>query len=292
MADFDQLKRDILERLAAQRANNMSTGIGQQFDFDVMQHEMQTAMDKMPTGWYRAVASEAELKPTADEQGVGLEVKWKIIDGPFKDRVVKKWYNVRNASAKAVEIAQKEIATFCGCMGIWRKLQNTAEFLNQPIQIKLKDKSDSDYNDVSGYKTAEGQDPVKPGAGAVAFAAPAPAAPVYAMPAAPAAPPAPAPVDPSASWQRTPDGAWKLNPATNAWEANTAPAPPPPAAPVAPPAPAYAAPAAYAPPQQPGAPPTQYAPLAAAPPAAPVAMPPAVWTPGAAGAPAAPVWKP
>lgn len=294
MLDFDRLKRDVLERLAAQRDNNMSTAtIGQQFDFDPMQHDLQTALDKMPTGWYKAIASEAALKPTKDERGVKLEVKWKIIDGPYKDRTVIFNYNMRNDSAQAVEISQKQVATFCGCMGIWRKLSNTAEILNIPIQVKLKDKSDSDYNDVAGYKTVDGNDAVKPGAGAM-FAVPT-QAPGQVPYAAPAAPPAAPPIDPTASWQRSPDNAWKLNPATNAWEANTAPAPAPPpapAAPPAPPAPAYAAAPAYAPPQQPGAPPAQYPAQAPAPPAAPVAGPPAVWTPGQAGAPAAPVWKP
>lgn len=54
-------------------------------------------------------------------------------------------------------------------------------------------------------------------------------------PPAAAAPPPPPPADPSASWQRSPDGQYKLNPTTNQWEPNTAPAAPPPA-PAAPPA--------------------------------------------------------
>lgn len=257
--------------------------MGQDFIFSPMAHEMQSALEKMPTAWYRAIAKEAELKPVKDNGGVGLEVTWKIIDGPHKDRVVKKWYNVRLTNGDTT-VSEKEIATFSGCMGLWNGISNTDQILNIPIQIRLTDKKDSpDYNDVKGYKTIDGNDPVKPGAGAQVM--PMPGQPPMAQVAAPPPPAAPAASD---SWQRSPDNAWMLNPATNAWEANVPPAPPPPAAPPAPPAappppgagaPPYQPAAAYPPPQQPGAPP------------APGAPAPGVWQPGQA-TPAPAVWKP
>jgi hypothetical protein len=265
--------------------------MGQTFEFNPMQFDVQTALDKMPIGWYKAVASKAELKETEAKDGIGLEVTWKVIDGPFKERVVKKWYNVRNPSALAVAIAQKEITSFCGSMGIWNSIQNTDQILNQPLQIKLTDKKDSDYNDVKGYKTINGDDPVKPGAGATSMASVP-----YAQVAAPATPAAPA-VDPMQTalqqgWQQHPGFAGHLYKGSEVKTDDevramyAAPPAPPVAAPPVPPP--VAAPPAYTPPQQPGAAPA-YPPVAPAAPATPAAPgAPVTWQ---AGPPAEP-WKP
>jgi hypothetical protein len=274
--------------------------MGQEFGFNPMQYDPQAALDVMPAGWYKAVVSATDLRQNADKTGIILELSWKIVDGPFAGRVVKKTYNRTNPSQQAVDISNRELTSIAGCMNLWNGVQNTDQLCNIPMQIKLTTKKDSDYNDVKGYKDINGNDPVKPGAGAAPMSTGAPyAAPAMPPPAAPAyqtPPPGavqPLPPDLTAHWQRSPDGAWKLNPATNAWEPNSAPQPP------APPAP----PAAPAAPETISAvrslslignswPRTQLiAPQAPAPPAgAPPAAPPA-WTPGAT-APQPPVWKP
>jgi putative serine protease PepD len=165
------------------------------------------------------------------------------------------------------------------------------------LQILLTEPKDSDYNEVKGYRSINGEEADKIGQGAPVghqqqppqgFGQPAPIQttpypqqPPYQQPAPPAAP----------AEQLSPDGAWKL--VNGAWVPNT---PPPPAAPPA--APAWAAPASPAPPafnpQQPqngsyGAQPaagngtTQNA--TAAPPTAPA------WQPNGQQ-PAAPAWAP
>lgn len=131
----------------------------------------------------------------------------------------------------------------------------------------------------------------QPAYGAPSQAAPPPslpqsyaAAPSAAPPPPPPAPPPPA-ADPQAGWQRSPDGAWALNPATNAWEPVRAAAPPPPPNPTPPvsaPTPGYPAstptPNAPAPSSYPGSgnapyPSSGYGAPPAPPPGNPVAAP-------------------
>ena len=251
--------------------------MGQAFNFNPMQYDVQTALEPLPTGWYSVIIAKAEVAETQAKDGFVLKTDFKVIDGPYKDRIVKRSFNLQNPSAQAVEIGQKQITTMCGCMNVWTGIQNTDQICNIPFQVRFV--VNGEYNDAKGFKTINGDDPVKPGTAAAAVATPGP---VVAQPAsAPPPPPAPAAPAPavSDSWQRTPDGAWMLDPSSNSWVPNippAAPAPPQQAAP--PPPPVYNPPPAYAPPAQPGA-----APAAAA------AQPP-TWTPNQMAQP--PVWRP
>lgn len=266
--------------------------VGQSIDFNPVQYDLQTAMEKMPAGWYKAVINAAAIEETAAKNGIYLKLEFKIIDGPFNGRKVYNNFNLKNPNQQTVEIAMKQLATLCGCINKWNRISNTDELLNIPLQIKLSDKGDSEYNDVKGYRDINGNDPVKPGAGAQPMAAPVGGPPVaqlatpppMPMPPAPLPPPPQPPPPPAAAfppegWQQHPQSAThyykgqdvKTEAELRAMFATPTPAavPPPPM-----PAPSFAAPPAYAPPQMPGAPP---------------AAPAAAWTPGGAPPPA---WVP
>jgi hypothetical protein len=172
-------------------------------------------------------------------------------------------------------------------MNLWQGTQNTDQMLGIPLQIRLTEKKESDYNDIKGYKTIDGNDPVKPGTGAAMTIAAA-GTPVMATLAVPAV--GAAGVDPFIRAQA--DG-WAQHPqsAAHAYKGQDVKTldevramyatPPAPAVPAAPPVPPYTPAASFAPPQQPGA-----APGVAGAGGAPV------WSPGAPGAPTPPVWKP
>lgn len=252
--------------------------MGQNLGIDLNNVALATQMEALPSGWYPAKMIEVEIVETTAKDGFRLACKFEITDGPGKGRKQPCGFNVANPSAEAVRISLEQLKTMRYCMGLYTPPGDIDEMLNKPLQIRLVKQKDSDYNEVKGFKTIDGQDADKVGNNlppmshvpAAGFAQPP--APPYAMP------------DPSAGWQRSPDGAWKLNPATNAWEPNTAPAPPPP-----PPA-VIAAPPAWAPQGAPVAAPT--APPPYAPPAAPGTQqtaPPA-WTPQSG--PSAPAWTP
>jgi hypothetical protein len=248
------------------------------FGFNPQQHKLSAAMEQMAAGWYPAVIESSDIVPTSAKNGFRLVLTFLIIDGPGKGRKVTKGYNIDNPSAQSVEIAMSEIATICACIGRYQPIQQTEELHHQPLQIRLTCPKDSDFNDVKGYRTINGDDPAKGGTTPVAQVAqqgyaqqpPQQAAaypqhtPVYQHPQPPQTPMQSAPGTPPApAWQQPQQGTPAQPPA---W---TPPAPPSPPAPPAPPNPTPA----YGQPQQPPQ----------TPPQAPA------WTPGALP-PAPPAW--
>lgn len=228
-----------------------------QLGFNPTQYDYYTGNELVAPGDYPVTVTEDEAKRTADQTGGLLKVTFTVMTGhPSAGRKFFNNFNLWNASQQAQEIAHKQYKTMLAAMGIHQAIQDTNETHGKPLMVTVN--NDGTYNNVKGFKTINGVTPGKEGqAGALLpaaqtagpqFGAPAPGAPVLAFPAPGGAaappppgavggpwggpaggpPPPPPAVDPSASWQRSPDGAWKLNPVSQQWEANTAPAAPPP----------------------------------------------------------------
>ncbi len=238
-------------------------------NFDASNAPQQQTYEAMPAGWYNAVISNSEMKPTKAGDGAYLALTVQVVDGPYKGRTVFHNLNLKNANLVAVDIAYKQLSSICHATGIIQ-CADSQQLHNIPFQVKLKVKpAQGDYeagNELSGFDKVNANAIVSTKAGAPVAGFGAPAKP--AVPAAPAAPVAP----PAAP-------AWQAPAAQQPWQqpapAAPAPAPVAAAAPVAPPAwQAPAAPAA-APVQEapaqfaaPVAPPAPFAPPVAAPVAA------------------------
>lgn len=175
-------------------------------------------LEAVPEGWYPVMLiDEEQLAVTGKPQSWRLALKLQIIDGAFKGRTLLHNLNLGNDNPKAVEIAQKELSAICHCTGVFvlsAATGGTAALKGKPFQVRAV--VSGAYNEIKGFKDAQGNDPGKSGAGQAAHA-PAPAA---GWPAAAA----PAPAAAAAGWPAgTPDAL------------PVAPMPPaPPAVPVAP----------------------------------------------------------
>ena len=64
-----------------------------QFPFNPAQFEYAKAFEKLPAGFYPAVIFESEILATAAGTGFRLVLKYKIIDGPGKDRILQSSHN-------------------------------------------------------------------------------------------------------------------------------------------------------------------------------------------------------
>lgn len=227
------------------------------------QFNYRSNLETLPKGWYPAVIVESEVVPTVKKDGFRLVLKFEIIDGPFKGRKIEKGYNIDNPSAQAVEISMSEIKTVCACVGVFARLDASEQLHGKPLQIHLIQKTDSDYNDIKGYKTINGEEP-----GKATGQAAAPAQAYVQPPTQGFGQPAPqAPQQPAWAQPQQPAPSYPPQPAAPQY----APAPA-----AAPQYPAPQGPPAWAPQaqQQPAAAPSYPAPAAAAPAWSPQAPPP------------------
>jgi len=128
--------------------------------FDSSQHDdMQDGFDPFPAGEYTAMIVESSYETTAKKDGKYIKLKFQILKGEFKGRFVWTNLNVQNPSVTAVEIAQKELATICRCVGKGI-IQDTQVLHGIPMLVKIKIKpAKGDYpagNETCGYKPAKG----------------------------------------------------------------------------------------------------------------------------------------
>ncbi len=117
--------------------------------------------DLVPAGWYSAKITESELMDT--KAGTGQYIKLRLdITGPeHVGRCVWANINIRNPSAKAEEIGQRQLGEIMRAIGR-ASVSDTDELIGGELSIKVairKSKEGDGYgdqNDVRGYKAIDG----------------------------------------------------------------------------------------------------------------------------------------
>lgn len=117
-------------------------------------------LDAMPKGWYIALIESSETKPTSKGDGSYLELKFKIVQGRYQNRVVFARLNLNNPNPIASEIAYKDLSAICHATGIL-SVQDSSQLHNIPMKIRLKiRKGGDDYddnNEISAFKNVNEQ---------------------------------------------------------------------------------------------------------------------------------------
>lgn len=120
----------------------------------------------LPVGWYSAVVTKAEIKPTKDGTGKYINTAFTIVGPEYAGRIVFHMYNLENKNPKAVEIAEQQMANTLLSIGYKEdKLKDlTIEglpgmIINKPVGIRLKVQADTtgqyeDKNVVIAYKSS------------------------------------------------------------------------------------------------------------------------------------------
>ena len=129
------------------------------YNFDASTIEPSNSYDPIPAGWYKAIISNSEMKPTRDGYGEYLSLTLQVIEGQYENRLVFARLNLKNANDKAVDIARKDLAAICRAVGVMSP-QSSEELHDKPLMIKVKIRpAQGEYdasNDVGGYKAVEG----------------------------------------------------------------------------------------------------------------------------------------
>lgn len=145
--------------------------------FNSEEHDDMGTFDALPAGDYSAMISDSNIKPTkaaleenngnadlpiSNYSGLRLNLTFKIMGGEFDGRTVFNGLNVKNPSAQAVEISQKELATICRAVGKV-SVEDSTELHGIPLIIKLGIKPAtaqySEQNTFKGYERHTGAIP-------------------------------------------------------------------------------------------------------------------------------------
>ena len=121
--------------------------------------EPNTAFEPLPAGWYKAVITESEEKPTKAMTGSYLQLRIEVIDGPHKGRLVFDRLNLNNPNSTAVDIAQRTLSAICRAVGV-RTPRQSSDLHDKPMMVKLAVKpaegAYSASNEIKGYEAPSG----------------------------------------------------------------------------------------------------------------------------------------
>jgi hypothetical protein len=159
-----------------------------ELNFNATGIDISNRFDALPAGDYVVMITDSQERATAAGTGKYLELTLEVQEGPMQGRKLWDRLNLQNPSAKAVEIAQRQLAQICHAVGNMAPKQS-AELHYKPLVAIVKvspDKNDASTlrNEVKGYKAASSQQQAAPlpASAAPRAQAPAPRAAAPAMP--------------------------------------------------------------------------------------------------------------
>lgn len=128
--------------------------------FDANTIEPQTEYVPLPAGWYKAVFTRSEEKPTKAQTGSYLELGAEIIEGEHQKRKFIERLNLNNPNSTAVEIAQSTLSGICRAVGVMTP-RDSSELHDKPFMVKIAVKpADGPYsasNEIKEYAVTDSQ---------------------------------------------------------------------------------------------------------------------------------------
>lgn len=146
------------------------------FSFDATKVAPQDSFDPIPAGSYIAQVEESEVKPTKSGSGQRLNLKVRILDGNYKNRVIFNGLNIVHNDKTVEDIGQRQLSSLCHAVGVLQ-LTDTSQLHMKPMKIKVKIKEDKtgqwgDSNEITNYEGVQGAS-IAPVAAPAAPSAPA-----------------------------------------------------------------------------------------------------------------------
>lgn len=134
--------------------------------FDANQVPAAESREPIPAGWYKAVITESEEKPTKAQTGSYLQMTLEIIEGEHAGRKVFERLNLNNPNQTAVDIAQRTLSSICRGVGVMTP-RASQDLHDKPLMVKVKVKPAKDGYDASN-KVGEYAPPDAAGSAAAA----------------------------------------------------------------------------------------------------------------------------
>lgn len=127
--------------------------------FDANTVEPNQPLEPIPVGWYKAVITESEEKPTKAQTGSYLQMTIEVIEGEYQGRKVTERLNLNNPNGTAVEIAQRTLSSICRAVGVMTP-RDSNDLHDKPFMVQVKVKpGDGQYgpsNEIGGYEAVQG----------------------------------------------------------------------------------------------------------------------------------------
>lgn len=102
--------------------------------FNANNIEPTSDFEPIPAGKYLAIITGSQMKPTKSGNGQYLELTFRVVGGPYENRVLWTKLNLDNPNAQAVQIAQGELSAVCRAVGVMQP-KDSSELHDIPLTI-------------------------------------------------------------------------------------------------------------------------------------------------------------
>lgn len=114
--------------------------------------DVKTGNDPLPADMYTVVIDDAELKDSR-MGGKYINVKFKIIEGDFENRVVFDMFNIQNGNEVAQQIGLGKLKTLMQAAGLGTVLNDVSDLFGAQVKILTAIKNDEQYGEKTIVKT-------------------------------------------------------------------------------------------------------------------------------------------
>ena len=138
--------------------------------------EEEGSFDPLPAGEYLVIVEDSEYKENKKGSGMLLKLKYKVIEGPMKDRTLWENLSLEHSNHDTVVIAQKAFNSLKKALGM-TEVENPEDLKNIPLKLDLGMKKNKDtdewQNTIKKHISASGLPATPPAATPQTAAAPA-----------------------------------------------------------------------------------------------------------------------
>jgi len=132
---------------------------------DTSNTEPEVGFEPMPAGKYPVMITASEIKQTKAGTGGYLQLRFDVIDGQFKGRVLFDRLNLWNPNEKAVSIAKSSLKAIEMALGLQGGVGDSSELHDKPLVANVKYKPASGNfdagNEIKGYEAYTAHAPVQ-----------------------------------------------------------------------------------------------------------------------------------
>lgn len=125
--------------------------------FDASHHQPTPERQILPAGKYIAEIVESDLRPTRAGDGQLLEMRLRVVEGPYAGHVLLAWLNTKNPNETAQRIGRERLADICRAVGILQP-KDSVELHNLRLQIHVRCNKRKDtgemVNEIDRYSAA------------------------------------------------------------------------------------------------------------------------------------------
>lgn len=120
--------------------------------FNADEVEPQQEFSALPKGTYVVCIEESEMRDTKNGDGKYLNLRLRVLDGEFKNRVLFDRLNLFNKNEKAVQIAKASLSSICRAVGVMQP-KDSSELHNKPLcaKVAVREYNGENQNEVKGY---------------------------------------------------------------------------------------------------------------------------------------------